>query len=133
MQQLQKRFGRAGIGAAVALIGAISLVVAACTSQPSLSPASPTGSVGSLNDKDDGRKGVICHATGKDGKFVGVIVGLQGTDETTTTFANNGHLDEQGSTEDGHELDFYLGPNPPNEKEDCGEPEPSPSPSATPA
>jgi len=83
--------------------------------------------------KDDGVKGVICHATGSaTNPFVGVVVGID-TSTPLTIFSNNGHLDANGSPLSGHEDDFFLGPNPPYEKSSCpGGPSPSPTPSPTP-
>ncbi len=83
--------------------------------------------------KDDGTKGVICHATGSAGNpFVGVVVGID-TSTPLTIFSNNGHLDANGSTLSGHEDDFFLGPAPPFSKSDCPNgPPPTPSPTPTP-
>ena len=85
-----------------------------------------------MGARDDGTKGVICHATGSDGNpFVGIIVGID-TSTPLTIFSNNGHLDASGSPLSGHEQDKYIGPSPPNEKQDCDElPPPSPDPSPT--
>ena len=78
--------------------------------------------------KDDGVKGVICHATGSAGNpFVGVVVGID-TSTPLTIFSNNGHLDENGSPLSGHEDDFCLGPSPPYSKTSCPGPTPAPSP-----
>jgi hypothetical protein len=108
--------------AAAALSVAASVFFVACTGQTSglLSPSG--GSTGSLAAKDDGLKGVICHATGSSGNpYVGVIVGLDSStiDPNNPIFSNNGHLDFNGSTLSGHEHDIYIGPNPPLEKQDC--------------
>src|SRR5262245_39600364 len=74
--------------------------------------------------KDDGTKGVICHATGSAGNpFVGVVVGID-TSTPITIFSNNGHLDANGSTLSGHESDFYLGGSPPFSKSSCPGPSP---------
>jgi len=83
--------------------------------------------------KDDGTKGVICHATGSAGNpFVGVVVGID-TSGPLTIFSNNGHLDANGNPESGHEQDIYLGPSPPFTKDSCpGGPEPTPTPAPTP-
>lgn len=84
--------------------------------------------------KDDGTKGVICHATGSaTNPFVGVDVGID-TSTPLTIFSNNGHLDANGSPLSGHEDDFFLGPDPPFSKQDCpnGNPSPTPTPTPTP-
>jgi len=82
--------------------------------------------------KDDGVKGVICHATGSaTNPYVGVVVGID-TSTPLTIFSNNGHLDENGSTLSGHEDDFFLGPSPPYEKTSCPTTAPSPEPTPTP-
>jgi hypothetical protein len=82
--------------------------------------------------KDDGTKGVICHATGSaTNPFNGIIVGID-TSGPTTIFSNNGHLDANGSPLSGHEDDIYLGPSPPFTKSDCPGPAPSPTPEPTP-
>jgi hypothetical protein len=79
--------------------------------------------------KDDGTKGVICHATGSaTNPFTGVVVGID-TSTPLTIFSNNGHLDANGSPLSGHEDDFFLGPNPPFDKSSCPSTAPSPSPS----
>src|SRR5262245_3637232 len=69
-----------------------------------------------------GLKGVICHATGSAGNpYNGIIVGL-GTNPDGSpngTFSNNGHIDETGNFESGHEDDIFLGSAPPNTKDDC--------------
>jgi hypothetical protein len=83
--------------------------------------------------KDDGTKGVICHATGSaSNPFVGVVVGID-TSTPLTIFSNNGHLDANGSPLSGHEDDFFLGGSPPFSKTDCPNgPPPTPTPSPTP-
>ncbi len=120
--------------AAIAAAAVMLALVAVACSQQSSSPVSPSASRGgTLAVQDDGLKGVICHATGSaSNPFTGVVVGLQTTD-TTVIFSNNGHLDANGSTLSGHEDDFYLGPSPPNTKQDCpGGPTPTPTPTPTP-
>ena len=63
-------------------------------------------------------KGVICHATGSaSNPYSGVVVGIQ--DESGPIFSNNGHLDVNGGTLDGHENDIYIGSSPPMTKRDC--------------
>ena len=82
--------------------------------------------------RDDGVKGVICHATGSaTNPFVGVVVGID-TSTPLTIFSNNGHLDENGNQLSGHEHDFYLGGSPPYSKSSCPGPTPAPSPAPNP-
>jgi hypothetical protein len=79
--------------------------------------------------KDDGTKGVICHATGSTSNpFVGVVVGID-TSTPLIIFSNNGHLDANGSPLSGHEDDFFLGGSPPFSKSSCPSTAPSPTPS----
>ena len=104
---------------AVVLSLAASALMVACAGQVG-DPTSPSGaSIGSLAVRDDGVKGVICHATGSaSNPYVGVDVGID-TSTPLTIFSNNGHLDANGSTLSGHEDDLFIGPDPPNKKKDC--------------
>ena len=116
--------------AAAALAITLAFVVAACSSQAG-SPTSPSASEGGSLAAQPEFKGVICHATGSAGNpFVGVIIGLGSA--TPPPFSNNGHIDESGSLESGHEEDIFLGSSPPFEKEDCDELPPPPTPTPTP-
>ena len=99
---------------------AVGAFMVACATQ-SGSPTNPSvGSFGSLAVKDDGTKGVICHATGSaSNPYSGVDVGVDTSNPPILIFSNNGHLDLNGSTLSGHEQDVYLGPDPPNVKKEC--------------
>ena len=98
---------------------AACILMVACSGEPG-SPAAPSAvSGGSTAAADDGTKGVICHATGSaSNPYTGVDVGID-TSTPLTIFSNNGHLDANGSTKSGHEQDVYIGPDPPNKKQDC--------------
>jgi len=105
--------------AAAIFSAAIGALMVACAGQPASPTSAAGGSIGSLASEDDGTKGVICHATGSaSNPYSGVDVGID-TSTPITIFSNNGHLDANGSPTSGHESDVYIGPDPPNQKQDC--------------